>query len=229
MLSGAPSRFCIHNPGRSKAPLIFLHGSASRPHGWIQDWQEFEKGLANDSPHIFLRGHHCESDGYTFVRRNPDHSLNQVEIDADAKGCVSALRNILETTQMTDQRPLLVGYSSGAVFAAALVHQQPELFGGGILLRPQTPFDDASGIAWPSLASLPFLLLSGAHDHRRAPEDAPHLARQLTEAGASVTHHRLDTGHAWEQNGLDTKLSREWLERFVSQEPRSPELHTETP
>ncbi len=117
---------------------------------------------------------------------------------------------------MPHQRPLLVGYSSGAVFAAALVHQQPALFGGGILLRPQTPFNETSGIAWPSLASLPFLLLSGAKDHRRATEDAPCLARQLAEAGASVTHHRLDTGHAWEQNGLDTKLSREWLERIGS-------------
>ncbi len=75
-------------------------------------------------------------------------------------------------------------------------------------LEPDVPF--------PSMAGYPILILTGATDSRRAPQDGETLARQFHEAGAEVTHHLLRCGHGWDENGRDVAISRQWLRDIMS-------------
>jgi phospholipase/carboxylesterase len=94
-------------------------------------------------------------------------------------------------------KPVLVGYSNGAILAAAAALQAPGLSSGAVLLRPLSPREKAR---FPPLRGYPVLLLGGTSDDRRDPADTPHL---------------LPTGHALE-TGLDHRLAREWLANRAS-------------
>ncbi|THK35012.1 hypothetical protein EHS39_27220 [Ensifer sp. MPMI2T] len=108
--------------------------------------------------------------------------------------------------------PVIAGYSSGAVIAAAVVARRNRLTSGAILLRPQSPNPQRP---FPMLERYPVLILAGARDDRRDRSDAPMIAEQFRVAGAHVTYRELDAGHGWEQTGLDRSLSRQWFaERF---------------
>ncbi|MEI4487740.1 hypothetical protein V8J36_16230 [Frigidibacter sp. MR17.14] len=105
---------------------------------------------------------------------------------------------------------LLAGYSSGAIFAEALLAVAPGRFRGAVLMRPE-PL--AAEMAFPDLSSLPVLLLAGLRDDRRRPGDAPRLAAQLAAAGARVEAPRLDCGHDWAPDDADVHLARDWAGR----------------
>ncbi|HEY9012770.1 MAG TPA: prolyl oligopeptidase family serine peptidase [Devosia sp.] len=107
---------------------------------------------------------------------------------------------------------MLVGYSSGAVFGAALLSVAPERFAGAVLLRPQAISDD---FKFPDLKGKPLLVISGLHDDRRQPWHAAQLVDQLAAADASVTHHTLDAGHGWAPEDLDFVLARAWMDEHV--------------
>jgi phospholipase/carboxylesterase len=143
--------------------------------------------------------------GFTFFRRNADFSIPEESL-------LGLARDSLEPGGVASlppgEPPLLVGYSSGAIYATALLAVAPQCFAGAILLRPQVIRDD---FIFPPLPSLPVLILSGLHDARRQPHHAPRLANQLEAAGAVVTHHVLDVGHAIDPGGLDMRLARTWL------------------
>ena len=107
---------------------------------------------------------------------------------------------------------LVIGYSSGAVFAEALLAVAPHLFAGTVLLRPQPIADD---FTFPTLSypvGKPILIISGLQDNRRQPYHAPKLACQLQHAEAVVTHHALEAGHDWASHDRDFSLARTWLD-----------------
>lgn len=70
------------------------------------------------------------------------------------------------------------------------------------------------------------LILSGATDSRRAPQDGETLAQQFREAGAEVTYNLLPCGHGWDENERDVAISRQWLRDIMS--IPSPSLTTGT-
>ena len=180
--------------------LITLHGSGRDE----SDLAGFAAALAPGLPVLAPRGAFAEGAGFTFFRRRPDRSL-------DAPAILSIARDWLASSHdMPDRPPLLVGYSSGAIFAEALLATAPSRFAGAILMRPE-PL--AADFGFAPLAGLPVLILAGAQDARRRPEDAPRLARQFTAAGARITCHLMDCGHDWAPDGQDVALSRAWLKR----------------
>ena len=106
-------------------------------------------------------------------------------------------------------RPLhLVGFSNGAVMAAAALLAAPALSSGAVLLRPLSP---RPGEQFPALPGYPVLLLGGAADARRHPSDTPVLAEQFRQAGAHVAAQVLPLGHGLDEAGEDVRLTRDWL------------------
>ena len=161
--------------------LVLLHGSGSSETFLV----EFARSIAPDRSAFALRGQvPCEG-GYAFFRRNSDRTLDQVDLVAR---CSEFCRFLSHLHAAGHQRPLLVGYSNGAIMAAAAAVQAPELSAGAILLRPLSPFAESS---FPPLQGYPVLLLGGAMDERRKPSDTPHLAEQFRLSGALVTAHLL--------------------------------------
>jgi phospholipase/carboxylesterase len=181
------------------ATLILLHGSGSSEHALIG----LAHSIAPDRAALALQGRTPSEGGYAFFRRNPDRTLDHEDL---AARCAEFCDLLSHLNAADHRKPLLVGYSNGAIMAAAAVIQAPELSSGAILLRPLSPRAEGR---FPPLADYPVLLLGGALDQRRGPSDTPHLAEQFRQAGAAVTAHVLPVGHGWED--ADYRLTWEWL------------------
>lgn len=198
----------IDNQDASGTPLLLLHGSGQDESAW----NGIAENIAPDAPRIRLRGNIVWEGKYAFFRRNPDRSLDQADLARAAEELALLIETLMTTTGF--RRPVLAGYSNGAIVAAAfLVGDARHLTTGAILMRALSPGLESH---FPSLSGYPVLILTGADDSRRAPEDGAFLARQLEVAGADVTHHILPCGHGWDENGGDVALSRQWLQHMTA-------------
>lgn len=193
----------IDNPDAPGTPLVLLHGSGQDETAL----QELGGHVSTGAPTVRLRGSVAWEGGFAFFRRNPDRSLDL----ADLKHQVDKLAVLLENlgSLFAGRLPVLVGYSNGAIAAAALVRHRPELTAGAILLRSLSP-DPSS--AFPPLPDYPVLILTGATDNRRAPGDGAILAAQFHQAGATVEHHVLPCGHEWQASGAEFAIIAAWLQ-----------------
>jgi phospholipase/carboxylesterase len=181
--------------------LLCLHGSARDE----ADLVEFSHGIAPKARVIAPRGAFSEGSGFTFFKRRADRSIAAGEVVSLARHWVLNEPNRLPTAF---EKTIVAGYSSGAVFAQALLTVVPYMFAGAILLRPEPLSSD---FAFPNMAGKPILILAGKHDERRSPSDAPLLAAQLGAVGAAVTLHTLDAGHGWAPLDQDVIMTRAWL------------------
>jgi phospholipase/carboxylesterase len=185
-------------------PIVHLHGSGRSE----ADGADFMARLASGRMGIFVRAPHPFKRGYTFIRRNDDRSLDQDDIAEDARSFAQFLEQFPATHPSPMPKPVLAGYSSGAIMAAATLWNRPELIAGAILLRPQSPYE----LAPVPLSGLPILIISGIRDERRAPHDASLLEDQLRIASARVTHLTVNAGHAEAADGSDLLFVRNWLQ-----------------
>jgi phospholipase/carboxylesterase len=185
----------------ARPPLILFHGSG-------QDEADIAPLAARLSPEataIAVRGAIPWETGYAFFRRFPDRSIDEGSILEQAPILAEFLTKVGASHNLR-QRPVLVGFSNGAIMAAALVSLYPELAAGAVLFRPLSPFVTPPGTRLPGT---PVLIIDGSQDNRRTPDDGRRLAEQMKEAGAAVTHHHLPTGHAIIE--ADCALVRDWL------------------
>ncbi|MCZ4430801.1 alpha/beta hydrolase [Agrobacterium sp. SOY23] len=183
--------------------IVLLHGSGRTE----DDLVSFGRAVFPKGVLYAPRGAVPWENGFAFFHRTPDR---QLDLD-DLKHQATRLRRFIAfVAQQTGQRPILVGYSNGAIMAAETICQDRHLSKGAILLRPLSPRKEQR---LPNLAGYPILLLAGARDDRRHPSDAPHLAEQLASAGADVVLETIDTGHGWAEDAAEERLSRQWLAR----------------
>jgi phospholipase/carboxylesterase len=143
--------------------------------------------------------------GYAFFRRTPDRQVDE----ADLATRIPALATFIESAGARYHRlgpPVAVGFSNGAIMTAALLTTRPGLLAGAILFRPLRPFTHERG---EHLDGTPVLVVDGADDHRRSPDDGLRVADQLSRLGARVMHHLLPVGHSITDE--DARIAREWL------------------
>jgi phospholipase/carboxylesterase len=180
--------------------LILMHGSGQSE----QDMAPFAAELSQSTA-IAVRGAIPWDDGYAFFRRFRDRSIDQESIRAQAPRLAEFIASV-GAQHRRRERSILVGFSNGAIMAAALILLYPDLAAGAVLLRPLAPF--ATPVS-ADLPGTPVLIVDGSKDERRMPDDGRCLARCLADAGASVTHRQLPIGHAMSQ--ADCTLVRDWL------------------
>jgi phospholipase/carboxylesterase len=185
----------------ARPPLVLLHGS----YGTESDLLALADRVAPGASRLGVRGSVALDTGYAFFRRHPDRRLDEQDLRSRLPALAALLRTSSDRGRL-EEPPLLVGFSNGAIMAAALVASCPELLAGAILFRPLSPFSDEASYA-PS--SVPVLIIDGRHDHRRSAGDGHRLATQLRRVGATVTHRVLPVGHAI--TAADEEIAREWL------------------
>jgi phospholipase/carboxylesterase len=189
----------------SGAPLVLLHGSGGNEF----DLMSLASELAPKSPRLGIRGTVGIEGGYAFFRRFPDRRVDEADIAAR----VPVLAEFIESSRVRyncSRRPIAIGFSNGAIMAAALLLAHPGLLAGAILFRPLSPF---SRDLPHRLDSTPVLIIDGETDSRRLPGDGLRLAERLVRAGALVTHRALPVGHSITVE--DRRIAREWLEAIV--------------
>lgn len=186
---------------RTKAPLVLLHGSG----GTEADLLPLAADVSPGTTTLGIRGTVAIDSGYAFFRRFPDRRVDE----ADIATRVPALAEFVEAScahYNLTTRPIAIGFSNGAIMAAALLLTYPRLLAGAILFRPLSPFthDPAH-----RLDRTPVLIIDGANDNRRSPGDGQRLADRLRLAGALVTHHLVPVGHAI--TAEERRIARTWL------------------
>jgi phospholipase/carboxylesterase len=204
MAEAAGFTYQIRQSDPETPPLILLHGSG----GTEADLLDLAEAISPKATCIALRGGVPWDDGFAFFRRNADRTLDRDDLAARTTDLCKFIGYAM-THHNLQRPPILVGYSNGAIVAAAAVCRGAELTSGAILLRPLSPAPDQE---FPPLKDYPVLILGGRYDSRRHPNDAPLIAAQFRCSGARVTCHLLPTGHGWRESGLDIALAKSWLE-----------------
>jgi phospholipase/carboxylesterase len=188
---------------RGLAPVVLLHGSG----GSEASLRGFGLAVAAGRRCLAVRGRVPWEGGFAFTRRNPDRTLDRADLTGRCAEFCDLLRRL---DPDGDRPPLLVGFSNGAIMAAAAILAAPALSSGAVLLRPLSPRPRAR---FPARGGYPALLRGGAADARRHATDTPVLAEQFRQAGAEVAAQVLPTGHELDEAGDDQRLTRDWLAR----------------
>ena len=183
------------------APLVLLHGSDGRE----TDLIPFAERLMPSAAKISIRGAVATPGGFAFFHRFADRRIDEQDLAARVLPLSEFIKAALSEHELA-RRPVVVGFSNGAIMAAAMLRTGPEVFSGAILLRPLSPFTVGPEQA---LNGLPVLLVDGAHDDRRNPGDGQLLAETLRQAGADVQHEVLPTGHLI--GDLDEQIAVRWM------------------
>ncbi|MDB5528972.1 MAG: esterase [Devosia sp.] len=181
----------------TKASLVLLHGSESDE----TTLGAFGAQIGPDRLRLALRGTVAHDRGYSFFRRFADRSLDTEDLRRRAGDLCDFLQ-----AQRFARPPILVGFSNGAIMAAAILFMRRDLIASAVLMRPLSPFP---GALFPPLDDCPVLMLDAQADARRNPDDAPHLAAQLASACAAVSRISLPGGHSLTDE--DAVQTRRWL------------------
>jgi phospholipase/carboxylesterase len=166
-------------------PVVLLHGSGQDENSLLA----FARAACPGHTLTAVRGRMPWEEGYAFFRRLPDRTLDVADL---ARGAAAIQRLLGRLQDDGHQLPILLGYSNGAIAAAAAMFVDRRQSIGAILLRPLSPFPER---AFPRLDGYPILLVCGQHDARRKPFDGPSLDRQFTVAGATTRLVVLPVGH----------------------------------
>ena len=182
----------------AKPPLVLLHGSGGDEHELVP----LAADLAPGSPILAIRGGIPFDGGFAFFHRLPDRSIDEADITSRAV-ILADFIEAASTQYGLSRAPIAIGFSNGAIMAAALLLTRPGLLAGAILFRPLSPF---RADLPTRLDGTPVLIIDGEKDSRRSPGDGARLAARLTRAGATVTHHVLPVGHS-----IYREVTAKWL------------------
>lgn len=188
--------------GRAESTWILLHGSD----GHETDLMPLADRVAPGSAQIALRGAVETTGGRAFFGRRADRTIDGEEVSARVGPLVDAIEHGQRLVGGTGGR-FLLGFSNGAIMAAALLERAPELFTAAILIRPQAPFRAPPP---PARVTIPVLILDARHDARRARHDGLHVAQRLRDIGATVEHRTLPVHHGITHE--DERAVREWID-----------------
>jgi phospholipase/carboxylesterase len=194
-----------------EAPLVLLHGSGGGEADLLALGEELAPGVAR----LGIRGTVAIDGGYAFFHRFPDRRVDEADIAARVPVLAEFIAGCC-TGYGLARRPVAIGFSNGAIMAAALLLTHPGLLAGAVLFRPLSPFSHDLPCR---LDGAPVLIIDGAKDRRRSPGDGLRLAERLGRAGAVVTHHVLAVGHSI--TGEDRWIAKEWLPMLTPGRPRS--------
>lgn len=186
----------------SQAPLLLLHGTG----GNEQDLISLGKTLAPGRSLLSPRGKILENGMPRFFRRLAEGVFDEEDVGNRAHELADFVVSAQAVYGLA--KPVAVGFSNGANIAAAMLLLRPEILGGAILLRAMVPLSEPPHAA---LAQTPILLISGASDPIIPLSNATRLATMLKNAGASVQHETLPTGHNLTQQ--DMKIATQWLNK----------------
>jgi phospholipase/carboxylesterase len=116
----AHSHLFIPSTGPIKPPLVLLHGSGGDEHELVP----LAADIAPGSPALGIRDTVPMDGGFAFFHRFPDRTIDKADITA----CVSVVTNFTEAAIVRysfTRAPIAIGFSNGAVMAAALLLTRP--------------------------------------------------------------------------------------------------------
>ena len=109
----------------TRAPLVLLHGSG----GNERDLVPLAEELAPGSPILSVRGTVGIDGGFAFFHRHLGRTIDEADITARTP-VLAGFIEAASTRHRFTRAPVAVGFSNGAIMAAALLLTRPSLLAG---------------------------------------------------------------------------------------------------
>jgi phospholipase/carboxylesterase len=188
-------------------PLLLLHGTG----GNENDLLSLGEALAPGAPLLSPRGKVLEHGMPRFFRRLAEGVFDLEDLRFRAGELAEFVKAARESYDLGEIAPIAVGYSNGANIAGALLLLHPGILSGALLLRPMVPLVPES---LPALNGVRVLIAAGRNDPV-VPTDQPRaLADLLGSAGADVTLHGSNAGHALTREDLE--VGERWMQELMA-------------
>lgn len=188
--------------GESGTTLLLLHGTGGNENDLLPLGREI-------APHANLlspRGRVLENGMPRFFRRLAEGVFDVPDLIARTHELANFVTQSAQAHHFDPTKIIPVGYSNGANIAASLLLLRAEKFPAAILFRPMVPLVPDQ---LPDLRNTRVFIASGRSDPIVPAKQTAQLAALFESAGAPVTEHLIDTGHALISD--DLKLARQWL------------------
>jgi predicted esterase len=182
--------------------LLLLHGTGGNEDDLLGLGSALLPGAALLSP----RGQVLENGMPRFFRRIAEGIFDENDLIARTGALADFIVAAAQHYQFDANKVVAAGYSNGANIAASLLLLRPEVLSGAVLFRAMVPLQP---LALPDLTEVPVFIASGKHDPVVPVENAERLAQMFRTAGAEVTHHWTNTGHALAEE--DVQQARQWI------------------
>jgi phospholipase/carboxylesterase len=189
-------------PGSSDRTLLLLHGTGGNEHDLIPLGRELDPAAALLSP----RGKVLENSHLRFFRRLAEGVFDLDDLKRRTDELADFIIAAGQHYEFDSAKLVAVGYSNGANIAASILLRRPGVLHSAVLLRAMVPFMPEE---LPDLSGVQVWIAGGNQDAIIPRANTERLAQMLSTAGADVTAHFFDAGHALTNTEL--VLARRWL------------------
>lgn len=180
-----------------------LHGTGGDEEQLIPLARELDPGAAILSP----RGKISENGNARFFRRLAEGVFDLEDLRVQTDALAEFVRQAVHHYGLDLGKIVTVGYSNGANIAASILLRHPDVLRTAMLLRAMVPFQPEE---LPDLGGVEIWIAGGNQDPLIPRLNTERLAEMLSEAGAEVTAHFFEAGHALTNTEL--VLAKRWLD-----------------
>ena len=191
-------------PGSSDRTLLLLHGTGGDENDLIPLGRQLDPTAALLSP----RGKVLENGHARFFRRLAEGVFDLEDLQRRTDELVDFIVAAGQRYEFDWAKLIAVGYSNGANISASVLLRHPKVLRSAVLLRAMVPFMPEE---LPDLSGVQVWIAGGKQDMIIPRANTEQLAQMLSTAGAEVTMHFFDAGHALTNTEL--VLAKRWLER----------------
>jgi predicted esterase len=189
-------------PGTSRRTLLLLHGTGGDERDLLPLGREIDPAAALLSP----RGQVTENGQARFFRRLAQGVFDIEDLKRRTDELADFILDAAEEYRFDLAQLVAVGYSNGANITSSMLLRRPTVLRSAVLLRPMVPFEP---ISLPDLTGVRIWIGGGKEDMIIPRENTERLAAILSDAGAEVTAHFFDGGHAL--TNVELVLVQRWL------------------
>jgi len=201
-----PDRSFVYHLHRPDDPdgstLVLLHGTGGDETDLLPLGQE----IAPRAVLLGVRGRSTEEGVSRWFRRLTATTFDQANIRTEVEAFAAFLPDALQSHELDPTRTVLVGFSNGANFTAAVMLLYPQLVRRAALLRAMLVLDSPPV---PDLAGISVLAVAGRSDpYGRYASALNDILRRL---GANLEARTVDAGHNLTIE--DVAIVQEWIGR----------------
>lgn len=189
-------------PGSSGRTLLLLHGTGGNEHALLPLGRELDPAAALLSP----RGKVLENGHPRFFRRLAEGVFDLEDLQRRTDELADFVVATAQVYHFDLTKLVALGYSNGANIAASILLRRSGVLRTAVLLRAMVPFEPEE---LPNLSGVRVWIGGGKQDRIIPRENTERLANLLSAAGADVTAHFFEAGHAL--TNIELVLVKRWL------------------
>lgn len=190
--------------------LLLLHGTG----GDEEDLLPLGRALLPGAGMLSPRGKVLERAAPRFFRRLTEGVFDQEDLARRTDELADFVVAAAASYRLERDGVIAVGFSNGANVAASVLLRRPGVLRSAVLLSPMVPFEPDP---LPDLRGTAVFIGAGRADPIAPAAQVERLAGLLQRAGAEVTLHRADGGHAISEGEVDA--ARRWIAHRLTESP----------